>query len=58
MFANKPAQPVIRTIKGFVTILGDINRSIESIKIVKHNASKKTALINAPNISALCQPYE
>jgi hypothetical protein len=32
------------------------NRSMASIEIEKHNASRKTPLMSAARISALCQP--
>lgn len=55
-FATNPALPVINTNTGRVTGCGEANLSIESIKIVKHKASKNTPLISAPRISALCHP--
>lgn len=56
ILANNPAPPVTNTMTGFLISSGETNLSIESIRIVKHKASRNTPLINAPNISALCHP--
>jgi hypothetical protein len=41
---------------GFLISSGETNLSIESIRMVKHKASRNTPLISAPSISALCHP--
>lgn len=57
MLEIKPRVPTTKINFGFVIVGGSSSLCRASIKMVKHNAIKKTALIRAPKISARNQPY-
>lgn len=56
MLTINPITPTTRTKSGLCNFSGSTNRLKDSIKIEKHRARRKTALIRAPRTSALAQP--
>ena len=56
MLINKPPPPTPRISSGFFRCSGSTIRFIASMKIEKHNATRKTAFTSAPRTSALTHP--
>lgn len=55
---RRPRDPTTTTSFGDCTSGEPNMRCMASRKMEKHSASRKTPLMSAPRISALCQPYE
>src|SRR6218665_3547969 len=53
---SNPMMPTTKTNVGLCNFSGSTKRLKDSIKIEKHNANRKTALISAPSTSARAQP--
>jgi hypothetical protein len=56
MLTNKPIIPTISTLKGSFNSLGSSKCSIDSRKMEKHKANKKTPFTKAPKTSARTHP--